>query len=161
MPAASASRRGASLCYEAILLAAISFIVSYALLATLHWSHPLNPAQRLSLQASLLMAFGGYFTICWSRTGQTLAMKSWHLQVVDATGKPPSPTRALLRYLAAWTLFAPALLWLALLPAGTWTTVAVVLASIAVMSLFGRFDPERRWLHDRIAGTRVVVVPRR
>ncbi|MEG0822166.1 MAG: RDD family protein, partial [Burkholderiaceae bacterium] len=156
-PSATLARRGAAMCYEAILLLAISFIVSYGLLAVLDWSHPLAPGQRLALQASLLSAFGVYFVYCWSRSGQTLAMKSWHLKVVDAQGQPPSPRRALVRYLAGWTLFAPALLWLAILPAGTWSTVIIGVTSVVVMSLFGRLDPERRLLHDRIAGTRLVL----
>lgn len=144
------------MCYELVLLAAIAFIVSYALLATLRWSDPLAPGQRGVLQATLFAAFGLYFTFFWSRSGQTLAAKSWHLRVVDARGRPPSPARALLRYVAGWTLLAPALLWLAILPAGPWTTLGLAALSVLVMSLPGRFDPERRLLHDRLSGTRVL-----
>lgn len=153
---AALTRRGAAMCYESILLAAIGFIVSYALLATLGWRDPLSAAQRFGLQGALVAAFGVYFSFCWSRTGQTLAAKSWHLRVVDARGLPPSPARALLRYLAGWTLFAPALLWLLILPAGPWTTLGLAALSVVVMSLFGRFDPERRLLHDRLSGTRLL-----
>lgn len=144
------------MCYEAILLAAIAFIVSYAFLAGLGWSHPLKPAQRLSLQAVLFASFAVYFVYCWSRSGQTLAMKSWHVRVLDESGNKPTVARALLRYLAAWTLFLPAVLLVWALPTGPWITLAVMVASIAAMSLVARFDPERRWWHDRISHTRLV-----
>lgn len=144
------------MCYEAILLAAIAFIVSYAFLAGLGWSHPLQPDQRLALQAVLFASFAVYFVYCWSRSGQTLAMKSWHVRVLDESGSKPTVARALLRYLAAWTLFLPAVLLLWALPIGPWVTLAVVVASVAAMSLVARSDPERRWWHDRISRTRIV-----
>ena len=35
----------------------------------------------------LVLAFALYYTWCWVQTGQTLAMKTWHLKVVDAQGQ--------------------------------------------------------------------------
>lgn len=153
---ASIARRGAVMCYEAILLAAIAFIVSYAFLAGLGWSHPLDASQRFALQGVLLLSFAVYFVYCWSRSGQTLAMKSWHVRVLDESGARPSPARALLRYLAAWTLFLPAALLLWVLPIGPRITLAVLVASVVGMSLVARLDPERRWWHDRLSRTRLV-----
>jgi uncharacterized RDD family membrane protein YckC len=41
---------------------------------------------RHGLQAFLFLIFGIYFTWLWSK-GQTLAMKTWHIRVVDAKGR--------------------------------------------------------------------------
>jgi len=47
------------------------------------------------------VVLGVYFIGLWTRAGQTLAMKTWHLRVLTNTGAPLSPRRALARYLAA------------------------------------------------------------
>ena len=52
---------------------------------------------RHALQAFLFVVFGIYFTWFWAK-GQTLAMKTWHIRLVDRRGAPVSQARALLRY---------------------------------------------------------------
>ena len=76
-----------------------------------------------------------YFVWFWLHGGQTLPMKTWKMRLVDASGSPPRPLQAVLRYLAAWPstlLFGSGILW------------ALV-------------DKEKQFLHDRIAGTRLVM----
>ena len=80
-----------------------------------------------------------YFVWFWVNGGQTLAMKTWRLRIVGADGAPLRPLQAILRYMAAW-------LSTALLGAGV---------------LWALVDSERQFLHDRIAGTRIVLEPRR
>lgn len=82
----------------------------------------------------LLMA---YFVWCWVNGGQTLPMKTWKLRIVDQTGAGVRPAQAILRYLAAW----PSVLFLGL--GLVWALV----------------DKDRQFLHDRLAGTRIVLVP--
>lgn len=74
-----------------------------------------------------------YFVWCWLHGGQTLPMKTWRLCVEDRSGMPPRPLQAVLRFMAAW----PSLL----------------LFGIGI--LWAIFDPDRQFLHDRIAGTRI------
>ena len=55
---------------------------------------------RHPLQAFLFVVFGIYFVWFWAK-GQTLAMKTWHIRVVDAAGQPLTQARALGRYVLA------------------------------------------------------------
>ena len=97
-------RRMACWLYEGLLLFGVIFIAGY-LFGTLSQTRNALDNRHL-LQFFLFLVFGIYFVWFWSR-GQTLAMKTWHLRVVDATGKPPSQPRALLRYLCCWLWFVP------------------------------------------------------
>jgi uncharacterized RDD family membrane protein YckC len=83
-------------------------------------------------------------------------MKSWRLRVVDRDGGPLTAPRAALRYLLAWSLFAPGLLAIALTGAGGLASLLILLASLLAMLLVARLDPRRQLLHDRILGSRVI-----
>ena len=148
--------RLAVMTYEAVLLFGLVFVVGYALLLLTGWTYPLPPPRRWVLQAVLFVAIGAYFVFCWTRAGQTLAMKSWRLRVVDRDGRPLSPARATLRYLLAWTLFAPGFAFIAFADVGAVAAAAAVFAGLLVMLAPARFGPARQLLHDRVLGSRVV-----
>ena len=65
-------------------------------------------ARRPLLQAFLFVVFGVYFAWFWAK-GQTLAMKTWNIRVVDREGRPLTQGRALLRYACSWLWFLPPL----------------------------------------------------
>src|SRR6218665_3557039 len=89
-------RRMACWLYEGLLMFAVVFIAGY-LFGTL--SQTRNALDnRHALQAFVCLVAGIYFTWFWAR-GQTLAQKTWHLRVVDKTGRAVTEARALLRYL--------------------------------------------------------------
>lgn len=142
--------------YEAVLLFGLVFAVGMALLALTGWTYPLPAPRRWVLQAVLFVAIGAYFVICWTRAGQTLALKSWRLRVVDRDGAPPRPGRAILRYLLAWSLFAPGMLFVALASAGPLANALALGGGLLAMLALARLDPQRRLLHDRLLGTRVI-----
>jgi uncharacterized RDD family membrane protein YckC len=148
--------RLAAMAYEAVLLFGVTFVVSYALLALAGWTYPLPPARRWVLQSVLFVAIGAYFVYCWVRTGQTLAMKSWRLRVVDRDGRPLPPARAVLRYLLAWSLFLPGLAFIAVAGAGALANLLALLASLLLMLVLARIDPDGQLLHDRLLGSRVI-----
>jgi uncharacterized RDD family membrane protein YckC len=155
---ASLALRLAAMIYEAILLFGVVFIVSYALLALLRWTYPLPPGPRFALQAVLFVAIGGYFVWCWTRSGQTLALKTWNLKVLAGDGRPPALGRAVARYLLAWHLWLPGLLWVALFQTHAIGDLAALGIGFAALLLPGLADRDRRLLHDRWTGTRVVRV---
>jgi len=129
---AKLGRRLLCLTYEALLLAAVIMAAALpVVMLTAAW--PLYAA-RATLQAVLLSACGAYFVWQWTRTGQTLAMKTWRLKLITQFGEPLTPARATARYLLAL--------------AGTLACGAGFLWALA--------DRERRFLHDRLAGTRIV-----
>jgi len=80
--------RLAAMTYEGVLLFGVVFVAGYLVLAIARWTYPLADGQRLVLQSVLVLVIGAYFVYPWTRTGQTLAMKSWHLRVVDDSGRP-------------------------------------------------------------------------
>lgn len=75
-----------------------------------------------------------YCTWFWVNGGQTLAMKTWRIRVVDVGGGRLRPAQAVLRYMAAW--------------------VSIGLGGIGI--LWALFDRDGQFLHDRIADTRLV-----
>ncbi|QEL64241.1 putative RDD family protein [Oryzomicrobium terrae] len=122
--------------YESLLLAgvlAVGFITPHLLVgALLH-----RVASPGLLWAHLFLLLALYFLWFWLHGGQTLAMKTWRVRLEDNRGYPVTPFQALIRYLAAWpsTLLIVGLLW-------------------------SLIDRDRQFLHDRLAGTRVVALPR-
>jgi uncharacterized RDD family membrane protein YckC len=145
--------------YDAVLILGVLFAVGYLVLASQQWSYPLSFAQRAALQSSLFAAVGIYFVFCWTRTGQTLALKAWRLKVVDTRGRPPSRLRAVARYLLSWHLWLPGLAIGALLPTSAVWTLLALMCGFALLLTLALIDPQRRLLHDRWTGTRIVRVP--
>jgi uncharacterized RDD family membrane protein YckC len=131
----------------------VVFIAGYLFSALTQTRHALD--NRHELQAFLFLVFGIYFTWFWSK-GQTLAMKTWHIRVVDLQGRPLSQLRALLRYVLSWMWFLPPLavgfIWrLAAVE------VTVLLGGwVAIWAILARFHPQRQFWHDAMAGTRLV-----
>lgn len=130
-------RRLASLLYESLLLLgvlALTFLVPYLIAGTVWQVAPAGWFAWLHIY----LVLGLYFTWYWRRNGQTLAMQTWRLRLVRAgDGRPPSPALGWLRYTLAW----PSVLCFGLGLA--WALV----------------DRDRQFLHDRLAGTRIVLLP--
>jgi uncharacterized RDD family membrane protein YckC len=148
--------RLAAMAYEAVLLFGVVFVVAYALHALLRWTYPLAGLQRAVLQAVLFVTLGAYFVYQWHKTGQTLAMKSWHLRLVDENGAPPSVARAVGRYVAAWHLFLPGALWIAFFGGNVLLDLLALAGGMLLLLLPGIVDVRRRVLHDRLSQSYVV-----
>ena len=149
----SLKRRMASWLYEGMLLFGVVFIAGY-LFGTL--SQTRNALDnRLALQLFLFVIFGIYFVWFWHK-GQTLAMKTWHLRLLDTQGQPVSQLRALLRYALSWLWIAPPLAIAMAFGMATGGIVAVLLVWIALYAQLARFMPRQQFLHDAWAGTQLV-----
>ena len=159
---AGLARRVAALAYEALLLAALLLLAGFALLPFLSHAPAEGAAQLYVLSPAARAISGGvYFSVCaayciglWSGGRRTLPMKTWRIALRMADGAPVSMRAATLRYLAWWigpTLAIGA--YLALHESGheRWA-----LPLLAFNYLWGSVDPERQWLQDRIAGTRLL-----
>ncbi len=128
-------RRMAAMAYEAVLLFGLLFVAGYLFVALARDAQSGLP--RLAFQVYLFAVCGAYLLYCWLRTGQTLAMKTWGIRLVARDGAPLPPTRALLRYLLA---------------------IPSVLSGIGLA--WALLDREGLFLHDRLAGTRLISVDR-
>ena len=150
-------RRMACWVYEGMLLFAVVFVAGW-LFSTLGQVRDSMDARRPLLQAFLFVVFGIYFTWFWVK-GQTLAMKTWHIRVVDRAGLPISQRRAMLRYVCSWLWFLPPLAALAPLKLGATATVLAVFGWVVLWALASRLHPQRQFWHDELAGTRLVPSP--
>ena len=139
--------------YEGMLLFGVVFIAGYLFSALTQTRHALD--NRHVQQAFLFIVLGIYFTWFWAK-GQTLAMKTWHIRVVDTQGRALTQPRALLRYLLSWLWFLPPLAAIAPLQLSGAESAVIVLGWVAVWALLSRFHPRQQFWHDALAGTRLV-----
>jgi uncharacterized RDD family membrane protein YckC len=139
--------------YEGILMFGVVFISGY-LFGTL--SQTRNAMDnRHPLQGFLFVVFGIYFIWFWAK-GQTLAMKTWNIRVVDLQGKAITQARAAARYALSWLWFLPPLAIAAAFRLSGLEAVVIALGWVAVWAVLSRFHPQQQFLHDALAGTRLV-----
>lgn len=123
--------------YDGLLLIALLFVVTF--IFTLIFGTVAAAGLRYMLQALLWLVIGAYFLWYWTHGGQTLAMQTWRIRLVDHRGAEVAWRQALLRYVAASAgvlFFGAGLIWALL-------------------------DREGLFLHDRLVGTRLVLLPAR
>jgi uncharacterized RDD family membrane protein YckC len=147
-------RRMACWLYEGVLLFAVVFVAGW-LFSTLGQMRDAMDSRRHLLQGFLFVIFGVYFVWFWIH-GQTLAMKTWGIRVVDAAGRPLTQRRALLRYLLCWVWFLPPLAAISPFQLGGGESAVLVFGWVAVWAVLALFHPERQFWHDALAGTRLI-----
>lgn len=143
----------ASWLYEGLLMFGVVFIAGYVFGTLSQTRHALD--NRHALQAFLFVVFGIYFVWFWSK-GQTLAMKTWNIKVVDSRGLPLTQTRALTRYILSWIWFVPPLVTAAYMHLTAIETTVLNLGWIAIWALLSRFQAQNQFWHDAWSGTRLV-----
>ena len=153
LTAPSLKRRMACWMYEGLLMFGVVFIAGYLFGTLTQTRNALD--NRHALQAFLFIIFGIYFVWFWAK-GQTLAMKTWNIRVVSATGQAITQGRAMCRYLLSWVWFLPPLSVIASYKLSAGETTILVLGWIAVWAVLSRFHPQRQFWHDAWAGTRLV-----
>lgn len=149
------ARRFAAFLYEGVLLFGVVFFAGLLYSILTRQQHALQGRTGMSLVIFLVL--GLYFVGFWTRTGQTLAMKTWHLRVVDTAGRPLGVVRATARYLLSWLWFLPALLSVRLI--GLHSGGAIIgslIAGVLAYLLIARLHPQRQFLHDALCGSRVI-----
>lgn len=149
-------RRLAAFVYEGMLLFAVGMLATYLYSALTQQRHALQG--QAGLQVFLFVVLAIYFVGFWSRGGQTVAMRAWHLRLVTDDGQAVTQARALLRYLASWIWFAPA--WLVAWLADIHNALHVgglMAAGVIVYSLLALLHPQRQYWHDALCGTRITL----
>ena len=112
--------------YETFLVFAVAFFAAWIFFFASGGKDATHGLARAELQVFILAVLAAYFLWCWLRGGQTLAMRAWRIRLIDVT-----PAKAIARFLIAAALLPLSILW------------ALV-------------DRDRQFLHDRLAGTRLV-----
>ena len=149
------ARRLAAFVYEGVLLFGVLMVAGYLYASLTQQRHALQG--QFGLKAFLFIVLAIYFVWFWSHGGQTLAMRAWHLRLVAHDGQPVSQRRALLRYLASWVWFVPALVlaWLADSHSAP-QIFALMAAGVVAYALLALAHPQHQFWHDALCGTRLV-----
>jgi uncharacterized RDD family membrane protein YckC len=141
VPRAGLLRRIGAMIYDGLLLLAL-LMVTTALFLPFTGGEAISPHDTPALEYAyrgvLVLVVVGFHGLFWTRRGQTLGMASWRLRVEREDGRLLGWGDTLRRL--AWAVVS----WLPLGLGYLW-----ILA-----------DPQRRAWHDRLSGTRVVVVPK-
>ncbi len=128
-------RRLASMLYESLLLIGVLALTFLVPLLMLGIGTNYTPNGGV-LWVYIFLVLGAYFLWYWRQGGQTLAMQTWKLKIVNINGGVISRGQGWLRYALAWPsvlFFGAGLVW-------------------------ALFDREHQFLHDRLAGTRIVLL---
>ena len=134
MTSPSMIKRLATSIYELFLLIAIWLIAAGLFIAL--FGDATVGIKRFLLQLFLWTMTGVYFVWCWKKSGQTLAMKTWKIQLVSQGGQPLTYKQLILRY--------------------TFASLGLLAACAGFLWMI--FDREDLFLHDRLTGCRIVNV---
>lgn len=146
LPSAGLLRRLAAIAYDAILLAGLLVLASAVV--TIPLGLALGPEQAQPLFASRWFRWS-FFAYCvlvavsfhvwfWTHGGQTLGMRAWRLRVVRVDGGSLTARDAVARWLAALVSWLP----------------------LGLGFLWSLVDPCRLAWHDRLSGSRLVLLPK-
>ena len=135
-PATLLRRLGAIL-YDALLMLALLFLATIPFIAA-RGGEPVDPGGNLAYQLTLAAVLYVFLVGFWSRSGRTLGMQSWGLQLETVDGRKPTVAQASLRF------FAAILSWLAL----------------GLGFLWQLWDKDSCTWHDRLSATRLMHYPR-
>ncbi len=155
LPAPALRRRLACLVYEGVLLFGV-VIVTALLLGILTQQQPALQGP-LALRVALFLVLGLYFVLFWTRSGQTLAMKTWKIRVLRQDGSRLPVWQASCRYLTAWMWFLPALLTADIMDLRSgWSVWVSLAAGVLVYAGLTWLHPDRQYWHDALCRTRLV-----
>lgn len=127
---------GACLIYETLVIIALSFACALAFLLVV--GDASHGVKRYALQLFLWISIGLYFVWCWQKNGQTLAMQTWRLTLVNQNNQILSLNLAMARYLFA----------------------TMSLLAFGLGFLWAIVDRDRLFLHDRLLKNQIIFVPR-
>ena len=130
-------RRVAAMLYDGLLVLALLFLTTLPFIA-IRGGDPVEGNENLAYQLTIGLVIYGFFVGFWSRSGRTLGMQSWRLQLEAEDGSEVGISTASIRFFAAL---------LSLLPAG-------------LGFLWSLWDKDKLTWHDRISKTRIVYYPK-
>jgi len=130
-------RRLAAMLYDGLLVLALLFLATLPFIA-LRGGEPVEGDNNLVYQLILCLVIYGFFVGFWVRSGRTLGMQSWRLQLETMDGSKVNLRVATLRFFASLV---------SLIPAG-------------LGFFWALWDKDRLTWHDRISKTRIVYYPK-
>lgn len=137
MVAPSFFKLGVCLIYETLVVMALSLAATTIFVLLL--GEATTGVKRYLLQLFLWLTVGIYFVWCWRKKGQTLAMQTWQLKLLNPEAQLLTLKAAIVRYMLAnlsLMIFGLGFLW------------AIV-------------DRDRLFLHDRMLKNKIIYAPRK
>ena len=114
--------------YDALLCLAIAFVAGFCFIYIL--GDATQGIKRMIFASYIYLCLGAYFVYCWTHSGQTLGLKTWHLRVETSAAKRLNSIQAVQRYLLS--------------------TLSLSLFGIGF--LWRLVDIDQQYLHDRLLG---------
>jgi uncharacterized RDD family membrane protein YckC len=130
-------RRSGAMLYDGLLLFALPMLAAIPFIAV-RGGEAVPPLTDTLFRLTLFAVIFGFFTGFWSRSGRTLGMQSWRLQLETMNGDDVSVKTATIRFFAALVSWVPA----------------------GLGFLWSLWDKDSLTWHDRISGTRIVYYPK-
>ena len=158
----SLKRRLICLVYEAFLVTAVVMLAMlfFLLLARMFNADANGPFVYYGRTVVLFIAAGAYFITCWTGSGHTLAMKTWRVKLVKVGYADVPVKAAVLRYVCAWGWVLPALVVCFAFGIQGMAQIAAVALGIIIWAMTALLDKDRQFLHDKMAGTRLITLPK-
>jgi uncharacterized RDD family membrane protein YckC len=133
-------RRLAAMVYDTFLVVALVAVVNATALAVLVRA---TSGEQEVLNAHLVqfltvLSIIGFFSLFWLKSGQTLGMQAWRIQLVDFRGGTPSIGKAILRCCGAF----------------------LSAACLGLGYLWCLVDRNQRYWHDYLSQTELVLLPK-
>jgi len=136
LPSASLLRLFIAIIYDSLLLLSVLFFATGLVLVLT--GGQVSQDYNIFYQIYLLMVCFFYFSWPWLRSGQTLGMKAWRIQVQSIDGNPLTWRQVSLRFF-----------------------MAIVSGLLLGMGFFWAIvDKQHRTWHDRVSDTRIVLRPK-
>ena len=143
--------------YEALLVFGVIFFSSFIFDVVTQSKHALK--LREAREAFLFIVMGCYFVFFWRRSGQTLAMQTWRIKVVDLDGQRLPLIKAIVRYCFAWGWCLPGLVVAHQLGLKETASLIPVGVGFTLWALTAYFERNMQFLHDRLAKTKLIELP--
>lgn len=133
----SLMRRIAAMLYDGLLVAALLIMATLPFIAV-RGVKPVETGENHFYQLVLILVIYVFFVAFWTRSGRTLGMQSWRLQLEKFDGGEVSIGTATIRFFAALISWAP----------------------VGLGFLWQLWDKDNLTWHDRISKTRIVHYPK-
>jgi uncharacterized RDD family membrane protein YckC len=134
---AGLSRRLGAILYDCLLVFALLMMVATPFIA-IREGEAVEPQTDIVYRLILAAVIYAFFVGFWTRTGRTLGMQSWGLQLETPDGNRPSFSAATIRFFAALISWAP----------------------LGLGFFWQLWDAEHLTWHDRLSKTRLVYYPK-
>jgi uncharacterized RDD family membrane protein YckC len=131
-------RRLGAILYDALLILALLFLATIPFIAVRD-GEPVDATGNLLYQIVLAAVIFLFFIGFWTRSGRTLGMQSWGLQLETTDGQVPTVRQASIRF------FAAIISWLA----------------VGLGFLWQLWDKDSLTWHDRLSATRLMHYPKK